>query len=218
MPDLKVTATADVNQGVDGLKKVQAELGKTAVAAVKMDSTIQKTGKALGNDLRNGSNQATAALTNLGRVVQDAPFGIIGITNNINPLLESFQRLKTETGTTGGALKALAGSLIGGGGLGIAVSVVTSLMTVFALNNRGAGKAVDGLSKSVSEYDKVLKEVAATTAKEVADVAVLVESYKKENLTKQEKVNIIEKLQNIAPAYFANLDKEKTSVSQLTKA
>lgn len=218
MPDLKVTATADVNQGVDGLKKVQAELGKTAVAAVKMDSTLQKTGKALGTDLKNGSNQATAALTNLGRVVQDAPFGIVGITNNINPLLESFERLKTETGSAGGALEALADSLLGGGGLGIAVSVVTSLMTVFALNNSGAGKSVDGLSKSVSEYDKVLKEAAATTAKEVADVAVLVESYKKENLTKQEKVTIIEKLQNIAPAYFANLDKEKTSIAQLTKA
>jgi len=34
-----------------------------------------------------GANQATQSLTNLGRIVQDAPFGFIGISNNLNPLL-----------------------------------------------------------------------------------------------------------------------------------
>ena len=49
-------------------------------------------------------------------MLQDAPFGFIGIQNNLNPLLESFQRLKAETGSTGGAFKALSKSLLGPAG------------------------------------------------------------------------------------------------------
>lgn len=217
MPKFKVEAEADIGSALSGLGKVQTELAKTAVAAQKFDSSVGKMGAGLGK-VAPGANQATNALTNFGRIVQDAPFGIIGITNNINPLLESFQRLKVESGSTGGALKALAGSLIGGGGLGLAVSIVTSLLTVFALNTRSAGSGVSDLSKKTSEYDKALKDAIATTAEEVSQVAVLVESYKKENLTKQERVKIIEQLQSIAPAYFSKLDKEKTTIDQLTSS
>src|SRR3954469_18974945 len=89
-----------------GLTKVQHELVQTALAAQKTDSSFQK--------LSKGSGQATNAMMNLGRVVQDAPYGLIGIANNISPLLESFQRLQKETGTAGSAFEALAGSLTGG--------------------------------------------------------------------------------------------------------
>jgi septation ring formation regulator EzrA len=50
---------------------------------------------------------ATNALSNLSRVAQDAPYGFIGIANNLNPLLESFQRLQKESVNSGGALKAM---------------------------------------------------------------------------------------------------------------
>jgi hypothetical protein len=99
MPDIEVTATGNVQGGITALKQVQAELAKVAGAAAKTDSALDHAGKTLNTGLKNGANQATSAMTNLGRVIQDAPFGIIGITNNINPLLESFQRLKTETGS-----------------------------------------------------------------------------------------------------------------------
>ena len=47
MPNIEITATANVNQGVEGLKKVQQELGNTAIAAQKVDSTLGKTGTAI---------------------------------------------------------------------------------------------------------------------------------------------------------------------------
>src|SRR6187399_2943158 len=117
--DLKITASADLGQAIanvekftdklegvgdaaiaaekgfsnlpGSLNKTSQSLAKTAVEANKLDSS-------LGKNLVKGSNQANNALLNLGRVVQDAPFGFIGIANNINPLVESFQRLKAETG------------------------------------------------------------------------------------------------------------------------
>ncbi len=104
--------------------KVQVSLAKTAMAAAKADSALDK--------IKQTSNVAGQSLQNLGRIAQDAPFGFIGIQNNLNPLIESFGRLKAETGGSGSALKALAGSLGGVGGIGLAISVVTGLLTMFA--------------------------------------------------------------------------------------
>lgn len=160
MPEIEVEAKGDVQSAIDALKKLQTEFGKTATAAAKTDTTVDKAGKTLGSSLKTGANQATNAMTNLGRVIQDAPFGIIGITNNINPLLESFQRLKAETGSTGSAVKALAGSLIGAGGLGFAVSIVTSLLTVFALNHRSSTDATEGHKKKIDETKRAAEEYA----------------------------------------------------------
>jgi hypothetical protein len=66
--------------------------------------------------VRPGANEAQNALLNLNRIVQDSPYGFIDVAYNISPALESFQRLRASTGSTGTALKALAMGLIGGGG------------------------------------------------------------------------------------------------------
>jgi len=99
-----------------------------------------------------GANEAGQSLTNLGRIAQDAPFGFIGIQNNINPLIESFQRLKASTGTTGGALKALAASLGGAGGVGLAISVATGLLTVFSGSLFGSGKTAEEAKSAIDRY------------------------------------------------------------------
>lgn len=74
---------------------------------------------------------ATNALGNLSRIAQDAPYGFIGISNNLNPMLESFQRLQQTAGGTGNALKSMAAGLTGPAGLGIAIGVASSLLVSF---------------------------------------------------------------------------------------
>jgi hypothetical protein len=117
---LRLDITANNKNAIAGLKQTDVALQQVATTSLKTGQTVAK-----------GSNQAAFALTNLGRVAQDAPFGFIGIQNNLNPLLESFQRLKSESGSTGGALKALAGSLMGPAGLGLALSVGSALLLTF---------------------------------------------------------------------------------------
>jgi hypothetical protein len=135
-------------QGFDkvqtGLKQTSDQLGKTANEA-------KKTGDALKNNLQNGSNQASQSLTNLSRIAQDAPFGFIGIANNLNPLVESFGRLKAESGSTGGALKALVAGLSGPAGLGLAFGVVTSAITFAQM---GFSRWGSTLAKAKEDSDK----------------------------------------------------------------
>jgi hypothetical protein len=133
-------------------------------------AATQRQADALGKTMRNsvvpGSNQATLALSNLSRVAQDAPYGFIGIANNLNPLLESFQRLKQSTGSTGGALKALGSSLLGAGGVGLALGVVSSLLVTFGDRLFGAKekaeaskKIFDELSNSIDNQKRSLDDL-----------------------------------------------------------
>ena len=128
---------------VDGADKVAAALNNTSEALKDTADEAKKAGDALNRGLKPGASQATNALGNLSRIAQDAPFGFIGITNNINPMLESFQRLQSETGSAGNALKAMVQGLAGPAGLGLAVGVASSLLVTFGDKLFSTGKAID---------------------------------------------------------------------------
>ena len=179
--NLKVVATADISGLKTGMNDARKELASTAVAATKLDSSLKGGAK--------GTNQAANALTNLGRVAQDAPFGFIGIQNNLNPLLESFQRLKAETGSTGSALKSLAGSLIGPAGLGFALSAASALFLAFGpaikdfINNTTAAeKAQQALNEKLAESEA---SVAGNLARLSALVAIAKDVSRSDNERKE---------------------------------
>lgn len=102
---------------------LQAGLNQATNSVNNFSNSVQKAAKPTAD--------ATNALGNLSRVAQDAPYGFMGIANNLNPLLESFQRLQKESGGAGNALKAMVGGLMGPAGLGLALGVVSSLVVKF---------------------------------------------------------------------------------------
>jgi hypothetical protein len=103
---------------------------------------------------------ATNALSNLSRVAQDAPFGFIGIANNLNPLLESFQRLQKESVNSGGALKAMIAGLTGPAGIGLALGVVSSLAVTYSKEIAAFFKGpTDELKKFREELNKLNADI-----------------------------------------------------------
>ena len=76
----------------------------------------------------SASNEANQALINSGRVLQDLNYGIIGIANNLNPLLESYQRLGDKTKDNSSVSKELKSALMGPAGIGVALSAITFLL------------------------------------------------------------------------------------------
>jgi hypothetical protein len=203
--DIHIKVDVDAGQAVTGLNSVTKGLADTAAVAAKTDSSLGKLSKV--------SNTAGQSLTNLGRIAQDAPFGFIGIQNNINPLLESFGRLKAETGSTGSALKALAGSLIGAGGIGLAVSLVTSALTVLTMNGFfKSAKAADAAAESAKKYKEELNGIFTGVAKEAEGVLSLIAILKSETETRDRKLSAIKELQKINPEIFKDLELEKSAV------
>lgn len=184
------------------------------------------------NKFSSGSNQAAFALTNLGRVAQDAPFGFIGIQNNLNPLLESFQQLKAQSGSTGGALKALGQALIGPAGLGIALSLVSAGILLYQQYQQRANKTTNDAKKAADEYinslgqlDQAKLKGATSSQSELTTLSLLYKQYQNQSIPLEQRKNAYEELQKLYPAYFGNLafevsatDKTKNAYNALTQS
>lgn len=178
------------------------------------------------NNVQKGANQAMAALTNVGRVAQDLPFGFVGIQNNLNPLLESFQRLKAETGSSSAALKALGSSLIGPGGIGLALSVVSAAILIYQNGIAGfttktkaakdeAQKLAELLKSVKSATDTAFEGVGASQA-QIIQVQALATAVGDETKSQVERGRALEKLKSINKEYFGDLKLQEDSLKQLT--
>jgi predicted PurR-regulated permease PerM len=145
--DLNINIGANVTDLQSQLQKAE-NLLKQFEAALKKATNVGEINylnnsiKTLNTQITNLGQQmnkvgrpaadATNALTNLSRVAQDAPYGFIGIANNLNPLLESFQQLQKKSGSASEALKSMAAGLIGPAGIGLALGVVSSLIVTYS--------------------------------------------------------------------------------------
>lgn len=141
--NLEIIISAETEKASAGIANVTKSLSTLDKAAVTSSKAVTQLNKATGN--------AVPTLTNFGRVIQDAPFGIIGIANNIDPLITSFQSLQKQTGSSKEAFKQLGASLMGPAGIAIGISAVTSLLIAFG------PKIMDAIA-GVSAFDKALKE------------------------------------------------------------
>lgn len=208
MADLVVEIGANTKALTSELKSAEVNLNKFA-------SDASKTSAVLGGSMVRNSNQAAFALQNLGRVAQDAPFGFIGIQNNLNPLLESFGQLRKETGSNIGAIKALGSSLIGPAGLGLALSLVSSAVLFYQQYQQKANKTVDEAKKGSDEYIDTLNQVAQaqlkgaqSSATELTTLKLLYDQTQNVTLSQKQRLGAVNQLQDQYPGYFANIKDE----------
>ena len=142
-----------------------------------LNTTISNLGQQM-NKVGRPAADATNALGNLSRVAQDAPYGFIGIANNLNPLLESFQRLSKESGSAGGALKAMVSGLTGPAGIGIALGVVSSLVVAFGDDiGKFITEKMQGLGEAFTLESNLIKESSSAFVKASTDIDKLKNSF-----------------------------------------
>jgi peptidoglycan hydrolase CwlO-like protein len=210
----------NVEQRVESFNK---RLRETGPPSTSFTNNVNAANRAL-DKVNPSAGRATQSLTDLGRIVQDAPYGFIGISNNLNPALESFQRLKVETGSTGGALKALANELKGPAGIGLALAGLSMVLTLaqvgFSNWTRGLGKTkeeADEAKKRIEDLKNSIKGIYSDVAKEATNVGSLIGLLKNETETRERKILAIKELQRIAPDTFKNLKLEGDAVAGLDK-
>jgi len=228
---LKFVVGADTSQFNAELQKAENEL-KQFQAALKRTTDVnalevlngkiiktQQTIAGLNNSFKSvvpSANKATQSITDLSRIVQDAPFGFIGIANNINPLVESFGRLKSESGSVGGALKSLIGGLSGPGGLGLAFAAVTTAITFAQIGFQAWTRTSQKTKETLDETAKALSSIQSSVASEASNVAGLVAILENETETRKRKLSAIKELQKINPEIFNQLRLEGDQVVGLT--
>jgi len=142
-----------------------------------LNTTITSLGQQM-NKVGRPAADATNALGNLSRVAQDAPYGFIGIANNLNPLLESFQRLQKESGGAGSALKAMVSGLTGPAGIGIALGVVSSLVVAFGDDIQNfITEQISGLGEKFKTETNLINASSSAFVKASTDIDKLKNSF-----------------------------------------
>ena len=133
-------------------------------------AALQKVGKPAGD--------ATQSLINFSRIAQDAPFGMMGIANNLNPMVESFQRLSATEGGTKKALAAMAQGLVGPAGIGVAVGLLSALLSTYSkeIANffKGATGELDDFIKKINTLNDELFKIAGKTEAKKLKAEVLI--------------------------------------------
>jgi len=228
----------NIQQVIDQIKKVREEI-KTASAGdlPKLNAQLSEltTGlqrlKTVGvpaadgiKKVRDSASDARVALTNVSQVVQDLPFGFIGIQNNIPGVIQAFGNLTSgSTGLVGG-LKAISAQLLGPAGIFLAFSVVTSAVTglITKYGSLGAGlEAVFGstvkLTQAQKDYNKALSESVGSSASEVVEINALVKILGDLSKPLQERYSAYVELNKIRPEVVAGISEESIAIGNYTK-
>lgn len=218
-PRIEVEIGAKIDGLTTGVNTATGQLDKLGKSAAATAPQVQKL------------TQATAGYNSVGvdfaRIVQDAPFGIIGVGNNITQLAGSFQVLKNQTGSTSAALKSAFSSIFSSGNaLILGISLLTTAFTI--LQQKGFFKSEEdakSLDETLKAYQETLKGVAATTLqgaqdaqKEIAALKGLELQATNTSVSLEKRTQAVEELQKKYPEYFGNLTKEQILNGQVGNA
>lgn len=196
-------ATADLRKELANLKKDQKDVGNGI-------------GKDFTPKIANGSN----ALIQFSRIAQDAPFGIMGIGNNITATAESFGYLSKQAGGTVPALKAVAGSLLGSGGVLLAVSLVTTGLTYMAQKGLTVSDVFEKLNGTFDEFGNSIKkaneEAAKSASSQISEFKAYASAVQDSSIPLEQRLIAVKKLRDIAPFYLKDLSDEKILYGDLS--
>jgi hypothetical protein len=155
-----VANVAGVASGVSAATSQLDKLGKAAQATAPKFENLAKT-----------TSRYNSVGIDFARVIQDAPFGIIGVGNNIQQLAQSFSGLGQAGDSTKSKIKLAFGQIFSSGNaLILGVSLLTTAFTI--LQQKGFFKTEEdakSLNERLKEYQETLTGVAAATLKGAQD-------------------------------------------------
>jgi archaellum component FlaC len=118
-----------------------------------------KASAALGGFSKKMSANAVPAMQEFSRVIQDAPYGVQGVANNVQQLTSQFQYLSAKSGGAVNALKLMAGSLAGPAGILLAVSALTVALPSLIKEFQGGATAAERFAEAVKSLKTALSVV-----------------------------------------------------------
>lgn len=207
--------TKRLTSELNNLKRQQRQL-----AAVNTNAT-----KGLTSFGRGAKVNATPAMQEFSRVIQDAPYGIQGVANNIQQLTSQFGYLQKSAGGTKAALKAMLSSLAGPTGILLAVSLVTTVLVQFGDKLFSSGEKAKTAAEKLEDYanslegvDKAVLDASKSSAKELIQLRLLEQQARNTALATDERKAAVDKLRKLYPEYLKGMSDEQVMANGLTTA
>ena len=142
--------------------RLNAQLEQTSAELARINSlgkTVAVSTAQSFDKFRVSAGAANGSAIAFNRVIQDAPFGIIGVGNNIQQLAEQFSALRITTGSTGTALSAFFKSLFTGSNLLVlGISAATAAFTAYQLGAFDSAEETKDLAKELDDYKNSLDD------------------------------------------------------------
>ena len=208
--DIQMNFTANTSQAEAAIQRLK---GSTDQAAGSLDKQAKSTVNANG------------AVVSFGRIIQDAPFGIIGVANNITMLSEQFVSLKAQAGSTGAALTAMKSAMFGPLGLTLAISAVTTAMQYWALSNNKVDSSVKAAANRVKEmtenakiFNAVQKQGVVEGLTQISTLQKLAKEYDTAGTSIERKKKILSATNALSPEVIKSLNSQKDSEKSLSTA
>ena len=235
MAELSVEISAKIDKLQKELAKAKEEFKALENSAAKTNSKLGKSSSSSAkgvNKLTKSTANGASAMTAFSRTIQDAPFGIMGVSNNITNLTEQFGYLKNKTGSAKGALKAMLRDLKGFGGISLAISVATSLMLVFGdtlFKTKDKAKELreeqEKLTKALKDYEEQLDEAnkskligGRASASELTNLKLLRHQTADTTRSLEHRKKAFKELQKLYPSYFKDLSTDIKDQRELSFA
>jgi uncharacterized membrane protein YgcG len=231
---------------IGALEKQVLELDKALRAATdlpeidKLNSKLAQTKAAISKLKSTGIDPLTKATKNynavgvdFARIIQDAPFGIIGVGNNIQQLAFSFQQLRNTSTSTGAALKQAFAQIISpGNALFLVISLVTSALTAYQMGVFDSKEETKDLEKETETFDQTLRRVAESigavrqarlegskgTSDEIVQLDLLNRALTDTNQPQNIRIAAYKKLKEEYPTILSNITQEKALANGLGDA
>lgn len=141
-----------IKSAISQVEKDLKKFGSESVGATQgLNNALEETEQQLNNisarsknfakpavnefvNLRKSAGAANGSVIAFGRIIQDAPFGILGVANNIQSFSEQFSALGAQAGSASARLKLFFSALITPTNLAVlAVSALTAAYQAYSL-------------------------------------------------------------------------------------
>lgn len=207
-PRIEVDFAVNVAGVANGVSAATSQLDKLGKAA---QTTAPKV-----NELTKATSRYNGIGVDFARVIQDAPFGIIGVGNNIQQLAQSFSSLGNAGDSTEKKIKLAFSSIFSSGNLLVlAVSAITTAWTFYSKNAEKAESVTDKTSEAFKELSNQIDKTA-TTLGTLEFVGKIVEDQLLLNRSTGETTNIFKDFGKATEEAFQKLNPDQLTAIKKT--
>ena len=129
------------------------------------------------NGVSAASGGAAASVTEFGRVISDAPYGIRGVANNLSQLASNLALTAKKAGGFSAAMKSLGQAFIGPLGILVAIQTVLAVLEAWSMRAKEANINAEVFGNSITEN--------------AAKLNILVRALNDTNLTTEQQISIM---------------------------
>jgi len=191
----------------------------------KISLANQQASQSFGG-LTKSVGSANGVAVEFSRIIQDSPFGIIGIGNNIQQLTANFAQLRSQTTSTGAALSSALGALISPANLLVlGISAVTAGFTAYQMGAFKSKEETRDLAKELEDYRSGLEAVSKAqlegsinAQKEIGTLSELRSQAQNTALSSKVRLEAVRDLKKEYPEYLGNLTDEQILTGKVGNA